>query len=280
MRKIKKFKKKFDGTDWLYKWNDGLIYGPEDFNNPVEACVENISLFMSGYVPKNGDVVIDLGAGLGTELQFLSELVGDSGKLISIEADPKVFEKLVKTSKKLKLSNNICLNKAVWSYKTRKILSQEHETGLTNSLVDNNQVGIEVETETLEQILLENNLTKINFLKINIEGAEFEALKSLGARLDDVENFCISCHDFTGIENQLTFKKVHEFLLLHGFDYIRTIEYNEKRPWEGYYIFAGKRKLTQNFIFPIKLNENWEKKSVTPKKLAKKYRKHLQEVSK
>ena len=41
--------------------------------------------------PQPGDIVLDVGAGTGTEALPLSQLVGDKGKVVSIEAHPATF---------------------------------------------------------------------------------------------------------------------------------------------------------------------------------------------
>lgn len=48
------------------------------------------------YAPKDGDVIIDIGAGVGTETLIYSMMTGKNGKVFAIEAHPA-------TSRSLKL---------------------------------------------------------------------------------------------------------------------------------------------------------------------------------
>jgi len=64
-------------------------------------------------------------------------------------------------------------------------------------------------------------LKKIAFLKMNIEGAEREALLGMGPSLRRVEQICVACHDFRADlghgEQFRTRIFVQEFLVKHGF---------------------------------------------------------------
>ena len=75
--------------------------------------------------PKEGDVVIDVGAAFGLYTLPSSKQVGQSGKVIAIEAHPKNYEMLNRNVKLNNLTNVTCLNYAVYSTKTKvKIYSK------------------------------------------------------------------------------------------------------------------------------------------------------------
>src|SRR4051794_22461299 len=44
------------------------------------------------YQPKEGDAVVDIGAGIGEQALVLSRLVGPTGKVVCVEANPEAFE--------------------------------------------------------------------------------------------------------------------------------------------------------------------------------------------
>jgi protein-L-isoaspartate O-methyltransferase len=72
-----------------------------------------LRLFMLGrgyleeYVPREGDVVIDVGAYTGDTVVIFSKLVGEEGRVIAFEPDTRNFEELVKTIQNLRLKNVI-----------------------------------------------------------------------------------------------------------------------------------------------------------------------------
>ncbi len=52
-------------------------------------------LFLYEYTPRAGDVVFDVGAGIGAEALLFSRLVGASGRVVSLEAHPDTYRRLV-----------------------------------------------------------------------------------------------------------------------------------------------------------------------------------------
>ena len=71
------------------------------------------------FQPKQGDIVIDVGAHLGRYTIISSYKVGKEGKVIAIEAHPMICEKLNKNLELNKVTNTIILNYAVHSEKTK-----------------------------------------------------------------------------------------------------------------------------------------------------------------
>ena len=76
--------------------------------------------------PKEGDIVVDVGAHVGHYTLISSKRVGQNGKVVAIEADPDNFEMLNRNIKLNGLTNVIPLNYAVYSevVKVKTICSQ------------------------------------------------------------------------------------------------------------------------------------------------------------
>ena len=64
------------------------------------------------------------------------------------------------------------------------------------------------------------NIQHVDFLKVNIEGAEIELIENFN-KIDIIKNVAISCHDFlgarTGKVSLYTKDQVSDFLRDHGF---------------------------------------------------------------
>jgi tRNA G37 N-methylase Trm5 len=69
--------------------------------------------------PKEGDVVVDVGAHIGRYTIIASKRVGPNGKVIAIEADPSNFEMLNRNIQLNRLANVTTLNYAAFSRETR-----------------------------------------------------------------------------------------------------------------------------------------------------------------
>jgi FkbM family methyltransferase len=161
----------------------------EDFIVMTKHEEEIIGIFR----PKEGDIVVDIGAHMGRYTIPSAKSVGLSGKVIAVEAHPYNFGILQHNLKLNKLTNVSALNSAVYSKKAnlKLYLPDEdlgytmHHSVMTNYLSTkyNNEIErkyIEVEAETLDNLLKSSGITTVNWIKIDVEGAEYEVLK--GAR--------------------------------------------------------------------------------------------------
>jgi FkbM family methyltransferase len=148
------------------------------------------------YGPRPGDVILDVGAGKGEDTIIFSRAVGPQGRVISIEAHPATFACLRLFCELNGLNNVTVLNAAVTD-RAAPVVMGNNGNWQESSIVDGASPGaVQVTGETLDEILRRENLTRIDFLKMNIEGAEHQALKGMRRTLGTVRALCISCHDF------------------------------------------------------------------------------------
>ena len=167
----------------VHKYNY-KVYCPatvDDFVNMTTREQEIIEHFN----PKKNDTVVDIGAHLGRYALISSNLVGNEGKVITIEANPLVFEELKRNLELNKVNNTICLNYAVFSEKTkiklfvRKEESTNTEYSLRNTvMVDRDKLMVErskdadkvveVNADTLDNLLDLNDIKheNVNWIKI------------------------------------------------------------------------------------------------------------------
>jgi FkbM family methyltransferase len=139
--------------------------------------------------PKEGDVVVDVGAHIGRYTIIASKRVGPNGKVIAIEADPNNFEMLNHNIQLNRLANVTSLNYAAFSKETRIKLYlpagdifTKYNTVMSDWVwVKPEDKFVEVNANTLDNLLLQQQLQiaigQVNWIKIDVEGAEFEVLK-------------------------------------------------------------------------------------------------------
>jgi len=97
----------------------------EDYTTREDEIVEH-------FRPKEGDIVVDVGAHIGRYTIIASKRVGESGKVIAIEAHPGNFEMLNRNVKLNKLTNVTALNYAVYSKESKlKLYVPGEESGFT-----------------------------------------------------------------------------------------------------------------------------------------------------
>jgi len=209
----------YDG-EWIQKFPSCTLVEPRPTLWTPEQ-IESLAsdLFMYQYQPKEGDTIVDVGAGTGWEALSFSRIVGTSGRVISIEAHPKVYRCLSKMCAANRLENVTLVQAAVADHETEVQLSDspEHEG---NSIIGTVS-GVRVACTTLDSLFRSLGLLRVDLLKMNIEGAERLALAGMREMMKKTKNICISCHDFLANEggpNELRTKSVVVgFLKENGF---------------------------------------------------------------
>lgn len=192
------------------------------------------------YKPQSGDVVFDIGAGRGEDTIAFSRAVGGKGRVVAIEAHPLSYELLEAFCRLNQLNNTSPLNLAVMD-KQGEISMIESEDWRAHAIdasgASNNS---KISAETLDQICVDQNIKHIDFLKMNIEGAERYALVGMKSIINSTKSICIACHDFMadrGLgEHYRTRLFVERFLADNGF---KTVSYPEDpRDFVRCHVFA------------------------------------------
>jgi FkbM family methyltransferase len=176
------------------------------------------------FTPKKGDIVIDIGAHIGLYTIISSKRVGANGKVVAIEADPSNFEMLNSNIKLNQLTNVTPLNYAVYSKETKvKLYLPSGESGFTkyNTIMPNwintQEKFVEVNANTLDYLLQLNEIRQeeVNWIKIDVEGAEFEVLKGASNVLSKSKDIAIlmELHGPPHVYRP----KVEEFVNLYNF---------------------------------------------------------------
>lgn len=185
-------------------------------------------LWLYRYTPRSGDVVVDVGAGMGEEAIVFSRLVGPSGRVLSIEAHPETFACLEQTVLRSRLSNVTTIHCALADADGKAVIGDEDYLG--NSILRGG--AIEVPQRSLGSLCAEQGVERIDFLRMNIEGAEKLAVRGMGGI--PVRNICISCHDFCGLPSKAEVTTTLESL---GYR-VETRPAEPGAPWIGDYLYA------------------------------------------
>jgi FkbM family methyltransferase len=133
---------------------------------------------------KPGDVVIDIGANVGSVSIMLAKKYPFL-KIYSYEAHPINFQNLQKNIKENNVSNIKAFNNAVFSEDNYfiDISLNIDNTGASNSFIDPEEYpdlyekeysSVQVPTISLDTIIKENDIQNIKLLKMDCEGAEFD----------------------------------------------------------------------------------------------------------
>ncbi len=125
---------------------------------------------------KQGDVVMDVGALAGETGLYFSNLVGDKGKVYAFEPVQDSYNLLVENLKRNHVKNIEAVKLGLFSENKDAIISNG-AAGSSLLATNTTNKGKKIRLVKLDDFVKEKNLNKVDFIKMDIEGAELDALK-------------------------------------------------------------------------------------------------------
>jgi FkbM family methyltransferase len=135
------------------------------------------------------DRVIQVGSANVSTMRNYSKCVGPDGCVMIIEPEPENVSKLRLAMENLKYRNVIIVPKGAWYKKATVQLSLspnkgDHKIEVPGIRMDNDfrpentyEKKVEIEVDTIDEILREYGLKNIHFMNVTVNGAELEVLK-------------------------------------------------------------------------------------------------------
>ena len=134
--------------------------------------------------------IIDCGANIGLSIIYFKELFPNS-EIVAFEPDDKIFLTLSTNLKTFGYSDIKLIKKALWNEETVLRFFSEGADGGRIASIENENV-IEVKTVSLRPYLTK----QVDFLKIDIEGAETVVLEDCKDLLQNVKKIFVEYHSF------------------------------------------------------------------------------------
>lgn len=173
------------------------------------------STYLKCYHPKKGDIILDCGAHIGNCTTLFSRIVGKTGLVIALEPIKESYIRLNERIKRLRLVNVLTLNKGVWDQKTELPVTIISNTSYGKILIDKksepNKEEILVPCTTIDDLVQELKLSHLDLIKMDIEGAEIEALEGAANTLK-VLSPKLAIASYHRRENAQTFGAVEKYL--------------------------------------------------------------------
>jgi FkbM family methyltransferase len=182
---------------------------------------------------KPGMTVFDVGANVGKYTKLFSQLVGPRGRVFAFEPDPESASKVRELAKRDELTNVTVVEAAVCDESGKLTLNQFPREYCTWNSLGRPQMEdprkpttlvpivstVEVAAVTIDDFCAAQGIEKIDYLKLDVEGAEFRALcgakQTLSSRKIDQLQFEVSRKMLEGLNT--TAKPVFDFLAQHGY---------------------------------------------------------------
>ena len=193
----------------------------------------------------NGSILIDAGANIGLYSIVGSRLIGPTGKVFSFEPSKSTFNLLLNNIKLNKVKNIIPTNIGLGDNigetislshnieggdAENYILKSQNETIILDNGLNKNQLTESITLDTLDNFQLKNNIKKVDFLKIDVEGYEYYLLKGAENLLKNNPEIIIlfECADHLAKRAGAKQTDVFDFLNNLGID-IAYWDENEKK---------------------------------------------------
>ncbi len=200
----------------------------------TEIFKENDHLSIPEFSGKDADLVVDIGANEGYYTLKIKQN-NPMCKVMAIEPNPLAFEILKKNIESNKIQGVILVNKAICNRNGKMTLEIVESVsaigGRDVRVIDRPWLKkemirkIKVDCITLERLFRIYNIDRVDILKLDIEGMEFDILKNSKNILDKVRKIVVEWHSEKIRDN------VKRFLKKNGFNLL----YEEKRDYGNLY---------------------------------------------
>lgn len=197
-------------TSYVYvtKFDDITLHT----NQALYPIVDDFGYYNHKYKAKSGDIIIDAGANLGHISIFFSKRVGKTGKVFCFEPD-KHNVKALESNKKLNqdLEDNIVLqDMLLWNEDTLVDFDEAGTVGSSAKWFSGTENIVKKQAITIDSWVKQNNINRLDLIKMDIEGAEIEAVEGCLETMKKLKpNFAIASYHI--IDGEPTYHKLEAF---------------------------------------------------------------------
>ena len=243
----------FPFCDFARLENEG-VFKPDDKVHPVlnvdylrdaAAHLDETAVVSNLLTERSGPqyVMLDVGAHFGTSAQYFHKL---GWTIYCFEPDPSNRAKLVARFGK---ATNVTIDKRAVSDKPAtgvSFFSSEESTGISglSAFRETHKESARVDVTTVSDIIFERSLSRVDFLKIDVEGFDFGVLK--GVPWDKLKPDVIECEfeDAKTVPLGHTWKDIADFLRGHGYhvyvsEWHPIIRYGIPHDWRRVFKYPG-----------------------------------------
>ncbi|MCC7174762.1 MAG: FkbM family methyltransferase [Bryobacterales bacterium] len=166
--------------DFWIKRGDGQAWSGDQLLAYLLAEHTTVGATNPDEMVRRGDIALDCGAHVGIFTHFA--LKRGAAKVVAIEPDPVNLECFRRNFEhEIADGRVVVVGKGVWSTPGKLLLRESDLNSGGNSVIgESSGPTVEIEVTTIDSLVVELHLASVNYIKMDIEGAEREALA--GAR--------------------------------------------------------------------------------------------------
>ncbi|MEX1239153.1 MAG: FkbM family methyltransferase, partial [Cyclobacteriaceae bacterium] len=173
-------------------------------------------------------LILDCGANIGLSVIYFKKLFPKS-QIVAFEPDTLIFEKLKSNILEFGFDGVELVKKALWEKETTMSFLAEGTLG--GRLVETEEISSDSRIFSIPTVRLKDYLTKsVDFLKIDIEGAEYQVISDCADSLQNVRFLFIEYHSVATEKQMLN--EILSIITRAGFRYyIREASRNVQHPF-------------------------------------------------
>ncbi len=228
-----------------------IFYRKQLFSSLKHPPPEEVEVHILKYLVNEEDIVFDIGGNRGLYLYYFSKK-NSPENIYCFEPNWNLYKTLIKLYPKVTM-NNLALTEKITSQKMEfkipkingKILESRGTLSFDNNEnEDEDSKVIEVNTTSLDNYIACNGIRKVDFIKIDVEGHEFNVIK--GSRKTLIKHNPILLVEIE--------QRHHNFSVNLIFDYLKDLGYSI------YYFNIQKAKIININNFDIELQKKIKSK--------------------
>lgn len=178
---------------------------------------------------KSGDIVLDAGANIGGFVVQAAKVLNNTGQIYAFEPNADNIKTLQKNLKLNDITNCEIIDLGLWSETKKMEFFISHRPG-EHTLINYDDTTsfqkkgvLQINCDKLDNIVQRYKIEKIDYLKMDIEGAEIEALKGGKQCLSNFNPFLLieALHTIEGIP---TYKTIVPYLKEFGYNLLENVD--------------------------------------------------------
>jgi len=170
--------------------------------------------YLRHYAPKEGDVVLDAGSTWGDFALPISRLVGAEGRVVAMEPSEELYGVLLKNIGLNGFKNIIPLKLGLSSKKGTAGFA--HDGTVRGAISSTEATGTLIRTTSIDEIVGDLGLGRMDFIKMDIEGEELNAIRGASKTIERFRpSFAIASYHIK--DSVQTRPRLEEMLKAHGY---------------------------------------------------------------
>ena len=178
--------------------------------------------WIKGHVGENIHNIFEIGANYAQDAEVLAEefnVLPD--EIYVFEAHPDICKTIKKIHKFHAYNNAVYNEKKEMSFNICDVKSEN--TGMSSLLDSNktayNKTGI-VQAIRMDDFMYENDIKEIDFVKIDVEGCNYEVLEGFGNRIKDIHCIQIEADHIENWKGEHLWRDIYKMLVHSGFELV------------------------------------------------------------